>query len=52
MSVLVPLITGTVPAQNPGIHTSVGNPTSYVQADGNKSMSSALDGPVPRALVG
>ena len=48
----VPLITGTVPAQNPGIHTSVGNPASYVQADGNRSMASAQAGPVPGALVG
>ena len=47
-----PLITGTAPAQNPGIHASMGNPTSYVQADGNRSMSSAMTGSVPRALVG
>ena len=52
MSALVPLITGTTPAQNPEIHTSVGNPASYVQADGNRNMSSAPAGPVPGALVG
>ena len=52
MSAPVPLITGTAPAQNPKIHTSVGNPASYVQADGNRSMSSAPAGPVPRALMG
>ena len=52
MSVPVPLITRTAPAQNLGIHASVGNPASYVQADGNKSMSSPLAGPVPGALVG
>ena len=52
MSALIPLITGTTAAQNLGIHASVGNPASYVQADGNRSMSSALAGPVPGALVG
>ena len=52
LSATVPLITRTASAQNPGIHTSVGNPTSYVQADGNRSMSSAPAGPVPGALVG
>ena len=52
MSAPIPLITGTALGQNPGIHTSKGNTASYVQADGNKSMSSALAGPVPRALVG
>ena len=52
MSTPVSLITGTAPAQNPGIHTSVSNPASYVQTDGNRSMSSALAGPVPGALVG
>ena len=52
MSTPVPLITGTASAQNPGIHTLVGNPASYVQADGNRSMSSAPAGPVPGALVG
>ena len=48
----IPLITGTASAQNPGIHASVGNPASYVQADGNRSMSSALAGPILAALVG
>ena len=52
MSTPVPLITGTAPAQNPGIHTLVGNPASYVQVDGNRSMSSAPAGLVPGALVG
>ena len=52
MSTPVPLITGTAPAQNPEIHTSEGNPASYVQADGNRSMSSATVGPVLGALVG
>ena len=52
MSALVPLITRTAPAQNLGIHASVGNPVSYVQADGNRSMSSALVGPVLGALLG
>ena len=52
MSAPIPVITGTTPAQNPGIHASVGNPTSYVQADGNRSMSSAMAGPVRGALVG
>ena len=52
MSAPVPLITGSTPTQNLGIHASVGNPASYVQADGNKSMSSALAGPIPGALVG
>ena len=52
MSAPIPLITGTAPTQNPGIHASVGNLASYVQADGNRSMSSALAGPVPGVLVG
>ena len=52
MSTSVPMITETTPTQNPGIHTSVGNPASYVQAYGNRSMSSTPAGPVPRALVG
>ena len=51
MSAPIPLITGTVPAQNPRIYASVGNPVSYVQVDGNRSMSSALVGLVPRALM-
>ena len=52
MSAPVPLITGTASARNPGIHASVGNPASYVQADGNRIMSSTLANPVPGALVG
>ena len=52
MSVPVPLITGTEPTQNPWIPASVGNPASYVQADGNRSMSSVLASLVPGALVG
>ena len=32
MPVPVPLMTGTVASQNPGILASVGNPSSYVQA--------------------
>ena len=51
MSAPVPLIPGIAPAQNPRIHAPVGNLASYVQANGNRSMSSALAGPVPRALV-
>ena len=51
MSALVPLITRTAPAQNLGIHASVGNPTSYVQVDGNRSMSSALVNPEPLELI-
>ena len=49
---LVPSMTGTGPAQNPGIHASVGSPASYVQADGNRSMSLALAGPIPGTLMG
>ena len=45
-------MTGTELAQNPGIHASMGSPASYVQANGNQIMSSALVGPVPGALVG
>ena len=52
MSAPIPLITGTGLAQNPGIHASVDNPASYVQDDGNRSMSSALASPVLGALVG
>ena len=47
----VPLMTRPASAQNLGILASVGNPSSYVQADGNKSMSSAMAGPVSGALV-
>ena len=52
MSTPVTLITKIALAQNPGMHASVGNIASYVQAYGNKSMSSALVGPVPGGLVG
>ena len=50
-SMFVPLMTGPALAQNPGILASVGNPSSYVQADGNRSMSSALVSLVSGALV-
>ena len=52
MSAPIPLITGIVPAQNPGIHASMDNLASSVQAYSNRSMSSALAGPVPEALMG
>ena len=42
MSMPVPLMTRTVPSHNPGIPASKGNLVSYVQVDGNGSMSSAL----------
>ena len=45
VSVPLPLMTGTVPAQNLEIHASAGNPISYAQADGNRNMSSVLAGP-------
>ena len=38
----VPLMTGTEVSHDPGILTSVDNPISYVQADGNDNMSSVL----------
>ena len=47
----IPLMTGPASAQNPGIPASVGNPSSYVQANGNRSMSSALAGSTSVALV-
>ena len=47
MSVLVPLMTGTMASQNPGILDSVGNPSLYVQADGRRNKSSALSGSFP-----
>ena len=43
-SVHVPLMTGTVPSQNPGILGFEENLASYVQADGNGNMSSILTG--------
>ena len=42
VSVHVPLMTGTVPSQNPRILASKGNPASYVQVDGSNNMSSVL----------
>ena len=38
----VPLMTGTVPSQNPEILASEGNPSSNVQADGRNNISPAL----------
>ena len=52
VSVQVPLMSETALSQNLGIPASRGNPVSYVQADGNRNMSSALAGPVPGALIG
>ena len=43
-SMHVPLMTGTVSSQNPGILASEGNPASYVHADGSGNMSSVLTG--------
>ena len=43
-SVHVPLMTRTVPSQNPEILASEGNPASYVQADGHGNMSSVMTG--------
>ena len=45
MSVPVPLMTGTTPAQNPEIHASSGNLVSFAHADGNRNMSSVLASP-------
>ena len=44
MSEFVPLMTGTEVSHDLGILASVGNPVSYVQADGNDNMSSVLTG--------
>ena len=44
MSVQVPLMTGTKVSYNFEIPASVGNLVSYVQADCNGTMSSALSG--------
>ena len=44
VSVHVPLMTGTVMSHNPGIPSSEGNPSSYVQADGSNNISSVLSG--------
>ena len=43
-SVHVPLMTETGVFHSPGIPTSVDNPVSCAQANGNGSMSSALSG--------
>ena len=64
MSAHVPLMTRTEVSRIPGILTSKGNPTSYVQVDGRNNMSyvltdlepwSGLDpdgrGPVPEIPV-
>ena len=40
----VPSMIGTMISHNSGIPTSVDNPVSYAQADGNGSMSSASSG--------
>ena len=52
MSMPIPLMSGNAPSRNLGILASRGNTVSYVQADGYRSMSSALAGPAPGALVG
>ena len=44
MSMHVLLMIGTEVSHNPRIPTSVGNPVSYVQADGSDSMSFSLSG--------
>ena len=44
MFVHVPLMTGTMPSQSPGILAYEGNPSSYIQVDGSNSMSSVLTG--------
>ena len=44
MSECVPLMTGTEVSHDSRILSSVGNPVSYVQADGNDNMSSVLTG--------
>ena len=41
-SVHVPLMTGTEVSHSPGIPALTSNFVSYVQADGNENMSSAL----------
>ena len=52
MFALVLLMTGIVLSHNFGIPAFVDNPFSCAQADGNRSMSSALAGPILGALVG
>ena len=44
MSECVPLMTETEVSHDSGILASVGNPVSYVQANGNDNMSSVLIG--------
>ena len=43
----IPLTTGAVVSHNSRILASTGNPTSYVQTDGNGNMSSVLAGQDP-----
>ena len=52
MSMQIPLMSGDALSRNLGILTFGGSPASYVQADGNRNMSSVMAGPVPGALVG
>ena len=52
MSVPFPLMSGAIFSRNLGFPAFGGNPASYVQADGNRIMSSALAGPVLGALMG
>ena len=47
MSTHIPLTTGAVVSHNSRILASAGNPTSYVQTDGNGNMSSILAGQDP-----
>ena len=44
MSKCVPLMTGAEVSHDFGILASVGNPVSYVHADGNDNMPSVLTG--------
>ena len=44
MSECVPVMSGTEVSHDPRILASVGNPVSYVKADGNDNMSSVLTG--------
>ena len=50
MSAPVPLMTGTALSHNSRILAFVDNPFSCAQANGNRSMSSALVGSVPGAF--
>ena len=47
MSVPAPLMVEIVASQNPGILASMGNPSSYVMAEGRRNKSSALFGSCP-----